>query len=402
VDLLDNSIQPYAWGSSIAIAELLGRPTPSPGPEAELWMGAHPGAPSSVDRDGRSVTLDTVISDDPVRELGAACLDAFGPRLPFLFKVIAAEAALSIQVHPTRTQARAGYAAERRDGAVDESRLNYRDDWPKPEMLCALTDFEALAGLREAAEAADVLDGLGVEALAAPVSELRAEPTAASVARVLGELLELSPGEAAPLVRQVVAAAERLAKAGGEHTATYEAVGRLDADHPDDVGVVGSLLLRHVVLAPGEAMFMPAGGLHAYVRGVGVELMANSDNVLRAGLTGKRIDVAELLSVLDPEVEVPIVTPRQVAPGVEVFEPPVPEIRLTRVAAFGKDLAVPGDGPRVLLCVEGSAVVRASDSDGETLLLDQGASCYVSAADGDVIVTGTGTIFQASAGLPAA
>lgn len=397
MDLLDNTIQPYAWGSHTAIAELQGRPTPSPGPEAELWMGAHPAAPSHVERERVRATLGEVIAGDPERELGPECVAAFGPRLPFLFKVLAAEAALSIQVHPTRAQAEDGYAAERREGeAVEESHRNYRDDWPKPEMLCALTDFEALAGLRDAAEAADVLDRLGVEALGTPVDKLRSDATPDGVASLLAELLELPADAAVALVRQVVAAAERLAATDDPHAAAYEAVGRLQADHPDDIGVACSLLLRHVVLAPGEAMFMPAGGLHAYVRGTGVELMANSDNVLRAGLTGKRIDVPELLRILDPRVAVPVVTPRQAALGVEVFELPVPEIRLTRVTAFGDELVVPGAGPRVLICTAGSGVVRAG---GRTVTLGRGASCYVAASDGEVTVTGTGTLFQATAGV---
>lgn len=357
-------------------------------------MGAHPAAPSHVERGGERVTLDTVIAADPERELGPANLAAFGPRLPFLLKVLAAEKALSIQVHPTRAQAEQGYAAERDE--TDQSRRNYSDDWPKPEMLCALTEFEALAGLREANEAAEVLDRLNVDALATPVDKLRADATPAGVAALLAELLELPAEAAVALVRQVVAAAERLAGEGGAHVDAYEAVGRLQADHPDDIGVACSLLMRHVVLAPGQAMFMPAGGLHAYVRGTGVELLANSDNVLRAGLTGKRIDVPELLRVLDPEAAVPQVTPRQVGSGIEVFDLPVPEIRLTRVTVYGDELVVPGEGPRVLLCTAGSGIVRAG---GRTISLDRGASCYVPASEDEVRATGVGTLFQATSGL---
>ena len=166
VDLLDPVIQPYAWGSHTAIAQLQGRPAPTAAPEAELWMGAHPSAPSGVRRPGGRTTLDKVIAADPARELGAACAARFGGRLPFLLKVLAAEKALSIQVHPSREQAEAGYREETARGLApgDKSR-NYVDDWPKPEILCALTRFEVLAGMRTTADAAALLGALGVREL---------------------------------------------------------------------------------------------------------------------------------------------------------------------------------------------------------------------------------------------
>src|SRR5215469_16697105 len=167
MDLLEPVVQPYAWGSREAIAELQGRPAPSPGPEAELWMGAHPSAPSGVERNGRHTTLDAVIAADPAGELGEDCARRFGGRLPFLLKVLAASKALSIQVHPSRAQAEAGYRDESLRGlAPGDKRRNYVDDWPKPEILCALTRFEILAGMRNPADAARLLRTLSVPALA--------------------------------------------------------------------------------------------------------------------------------------------------------------------------------------------------------------------------------------------
>src|SRR2546429_859776 len=210
MDLLRPVIRPYPWGTRTAIAELQGRPVPAPGPEAELWMGAHPSAPSGVHRPPAtpapstpSVTLDAVIAGDPERELGADCAARFGGRLPFLLKVLSAEKALSIQVHPSRAQAEAGYAAENARGlAADDPARNYVDDWPKPELLYALTPFEVAAGLRTPADASALLQALDVDEL---------KPLAAGLTD-LGAALEtvLRWREPAPLVAAVVAACQRL------------------------------------------------------------------------------------------------------------------------------------------------------------------------------------------------
>jgi len=169
MELLQPVIRPYAWGSKTGIAELQGRPVPAPGPEAELWMGAHPSAPSGV----AQTTLDAVIAADPDRELGPACVARFGPRLPFLLKVLSADQALSIQLHPSRAQAQAGFRAENQRG-VPPSERSYVDDWPKPELLCALTPFEVLAGLRPPRDAAALLRALAVPALQPLAAELDA------------------------------------------------------------------------------------------------------------------------------------------------------------------------------------------------------------------------------------
>jgi mannose-6-phosphate isomerase len=426
VDLLHNTIQPYAWGSASAIPDLLGVPNPAGTPQAELWMGAHPSAPSRIDRPAGAravsgsaadpaerVSLEAVIAADPVRELGPATAERFGGRLPFLLKILAAHKALSIQLHPNRAQAEAGYAAEEARGVPRNARERvYVDDWPKPEVLCALTPFEALAGLRAAPEAADALAGLGIAALGPVVADLRADPKPASVARALATLLAWPRVHVAALAAEVAAAARTAAATGGEPGGlgslqpAYEAVVRMAGDHPGDIGPVCSLLMNHIVVEPGRALFMGAGGVHAYVRGTGVELMANSDNVIRAGLTPKHVDVAELARVLDPEVEVPVLAARHVAEGpggigrVEEFDIPVPEFRLRRLTVAGggtSALSVPGDGlPRILLCVEGSATVS---SEGRQLHLGSGRSCFLAAADPPATLAGVGRLFLASPGL---
>lgn len=402
MDLLRNTVQPYAWGSTTAIPHLLGVANPDGTPQAELWMGAHPSGPSRLERQGVETTLESVIAQNPVAELGEVTAERFGGRLPFLLKVLAAQKALSIQLHPDRAQAEAGFVAEESRGIPRDARERvYVDEWPKPEVLCALTPFEVLAGLRPAIDAAQIVDLLGIDALAGLAKELRSAPEPATVAHGLATLLGWPQDEREKLVADVVVAAARLAAEPGVFQAAYEAIGRIAQDHPGDIGLVCSLLMNHAVVQPGEALFMGAGGLHAYIRGTGVELMANSDNVIRAGLTRKHIDIPEVVRVLNPEVEVPILTAREIAGAVgenrvEVFDTPVPEFLLQRLTVRG-EIHVPGAGlPRILLCVEGSATIAAED--GRTLELSRGGSCFLPAGDRAVTLAGHAGLFLASPG----
>jgi mannose-6-phosphate isomerase len=400
VDLLSPKIQRYPWGTIDAIADLQGRTVPAPGPEAELWLGAHPSAPSGLDRPLSSqtppttsaspVTLDAVIAADPGRELGAEVAARFGGRLPFLLKVLSAAKALSIQVHPSRVQAEAGYAAENARGLVpgDPAR-NYVDDWPKPELLYALTPFEVAAGLRSPADASALLGALEVDELKPLAADLTDQ--GADVGAALASILRW-PGPAR-LVSEVVAACQRLAASDSPYAAACAAAVRVAADHPGDVGVVALLLMRHEVLQPGQAVFMPAGGLHAYLRGTGIELLANSDNVVRSGLTSKHIDVPELLKLLDPAVEVPILAPRILPDGIAWFDTPAPEFRLYLID-LSAPLALPGTGPRIVLCLDGNCTLR--NTSGQELHLTRGASCFIPYADGPVHATGHARLVQAT------
>ncbi len=407
MDLLEPVTQPYAWGSHTAIAELQGRPAPTPQPEAELWMGAHPSAPSGVQRPGGRTTLDALIAADPVGELGPLCAAEFRGRLPFLLKVLAAETALSIQVHPSRAQAEAGFRAENERGlALGDNSRNYTDDWPKPEILCALTPFEVMAGMRAPADAAALLKELAVPELD-PITAILAGATGPqALTEALAAILAWPDGRRAALVDEVVRGCAAVAAHGGPYAAACAAAVRLSGEHPGDLGVVASLLLRHAVLEPGDAVFMAAGGLHAYLHGTGVELLANSDNVVRAGLTPKHIDVPELLKLTDPAVAVPVLEPRPLGGGVFGYDSPAPEFRLYRAQLRGGEVELPGaGGPRIVLCIEGTAVLRASGGaadggavDGEHLTVGRGESCFLSAADGVVTAAGPATVFIAASG----
>ena len=421
MDFLRPVIRPYAWGSRHAIAELQGRPVPAPGPEAELWMGAHPSAPSGTERAG--LTLDAVISADPCGALGPECAARFGGRLPFLLKVLSAETALSIQVHPSRAQAVKGFAAERGLGLG----RNYTDDWPKPELLYALTPFEVAAGLRAPADAAGLLRALAVDELQPLAAQLAAAAGPAVMADALASVLQWPEPARPRLVAAVVAACARLASAGsGPYADACAAAVRVAAAHPGDLGVIALLLMRHEVLQPGQAVFMPAGGLHAYLRGTGIELLANSDNVVRAGLTTKHIDVPELLALLDPSVSVPVLSPRVLADGITWFDTPAPEFRLYVLRLDGPPVTLPGDGPRILLCLEGACSLRSvpggtasggtvsrgtvsggtvsggtvsgSTVSGGTLDLTRGDSCFIPSADGPVHATGHARLVLATPG----
>jgi mannose-6-phosphate isomerase len=222
---------------------------------------------------------------------------------------------------------------------------------------------------------------------------------------VLASVLRWPEATRPALIQDVIAACARLAAGDGPYAGACAAAVRIAADHPGDLGVVASLLMRHAVLAPGQAVFMPAGGLHAYLKGTGIELLANSDNVVRAGLTGKHLDVPELLKLLDPGVAVPILPAHVLPDGISWFDTPAPEFRLYLADLTGDTVALPGRGPRIALCTQGSVVLRTQPGPaahpgppGETTELGRGESCFISAADGPVLATGRAHLFLAGPG----
>ncbi|EFL41031.1 mannose-6-phosphate isomerase, class I [Streptomyces griseoflavus] len=380
MDRLDNTIRPYAWGSTTAIPRLLGT-EPTGEPQAEMWMGAHPGAPS---RTGRG-TLVEVIDADPEKELGPDSVARFGPRLPFLLKLLAAGGPLSLQVHPDLTQAKEGYADEERRGVpVTAPHRNYKDANHKPELVCALTEFDGLCGFRDPLRAAELLDGLGVDTLKPYVDLLHAHPEEAALREVLTAILTADREEMARTVTEAAAACDRL---GG----AYAPYADIAHHYPGDPGVIAAMLLNHVRLQPGEALFLGAGVPHAYLDGLGVEIMANSDNVLRCGLTPKHVDVPELLRIVRFEAGDPGVLRPEAGPdGEEVYETPIDEFRLSRyvLPAGGTTRDLTLTTPQILLCTAGS--VRAGEHE-----LSPGASVFVPAGE-KAEVSGTGTLFRAT------
>jgi mannose-6-phosphate isomerase len=387
--LLMNTVRHYPWGSRTVIPELLGEQSPADRPYAELWMGAHPDAPSVLS-DG--TPLDKAIETAPAALLGADVQERFGARLPFLMKVLAAEQPLSLQAHPTNEQARAGFAAEEAAGVPhDEPTRTFKDPFHKPELLLALTTFEALCGFRPVEESLHCLAKLQVPEL---------KPTIAALARgglraAIPQLIALSPDHRELLVSAVATAAARFVAAHDpEFINTYRWAASLAETYPGDPGVVISLMCNHLRLAPGEAVFLPAGNLHAYLSGAGVEVMASSDNVLRGGLTAKYVDLAALIEVLDfTDGRVPILHP-VLGPGGLRYPVPVDDFDLTRIQLDGQSGSLTTCGPQLLLCTEGAAVLTSPDGE---VTVQQGGSAFVPAGT-PVTAHGPAVLYRTTTG----
>lgn len=422
---ISNTPRDYAWGSTTAIATLLGRER-SGKPEAELWLGAHAGSPSTIVDPGvagGATNLAEWIAASPERALGVRLAgSSTPPRLPFLMKILAAGSPLSLQAHPSPEQARAGFALENEAGIpVDAAGRNYRDPFHKPELIYALSEtFDALCGFRDLGEIRRILAEL--RALDAASDEPQAGALDAFESRLLGpdalhDVVDWllrdgrggDTGEVAWLVERVVALARQaayLAEGGAVigFAAELATVRDLAEAYPGDPGIVLSLLLNHVTLRRGEVLYLPAGNIHAYLSGLGVEVMAASDNVLRGGLTPKHIDIDELLDVLDfTPLPVPYLPPSADGPGVSVYRPDVPDFRLVRVDA---DAAGPGDvpmrqvtlaGPAIAICTAGGFLVAGAASSAS---VKRGEAVYITPDEGAVTFAGAGEVFLATTNTP--
>jgi mannose-6-phosphate isomerase len=389
---LDNPIRDYSWGSATDIPDFLGVP-PDGGPQAELWMGAHPSDPSAVLRGGTATPLPELIAQDPVGELGPVVLLRYGARLPFLFKVLAAAKPLSLQVHPDKRHAEAAYAAEVSSGAAER---DYPDDNHKPELLCALRDgFEALCGFRPVPDTVELLDDLAAPELTACRQLLAGSPGADGLRTLVTEILTAQDDHTA-VIAAVGESCARLAAGDGRWAAACAAYAGLAAAYPGDPGVLVALLLNHAVLAEGDALFVAARVAHCYLHGFGAELMASSDNVLRAGLTSKRVNVPELLRVLDFRPSPLRILRPERGGSEETYPVPVGDFRLSRLRPGTDGIRLPDSLPQILLCVAGTVLL--STPDGTELTLRRGQSAYLPARCAGVVATGPGTILRATVG----
>ena len=382
---VDNTPRDYAWGSLTDIAELRGL-APTGSPQAELWLGTHPGSPTQIVNPAEAAGASTI----------SELLSSRGEEpLPYLLKVLAAAHPLSIQAHPSPEQAREGFARENAAGiALDAPHRNYRDDAHKPELIYALSDtFEALCGFREIDLTIAELETLAAaNAQACSPTSALAEFTAQLVERGDGAIRwaldwALTGDNAAALVAEI-SVAGKLVK--------DSLLTELAQDYPGDPGIVVALLLNRVTLTRGQALYLPAGNMHAYIRGLGIELMAASDNVLRGGLTSKHVDVPELLSVVsDQVVPVPLLTPTHVGAGIELFTPDVPDFVLAHV------LVTPGMSSSeqisltrhaIVTCTAGNVTLTGLESSIE---LAQGQNAFISAEEGHISFSGEGELFIA-------
>jgi len=400
---LANPIRPYAWGSRTHIARLTAQDL-GDGPAAEMWIGAHPTAPSRIE--GGDQTLLDAIAADPTRTLGAAAHARFGDRLPFLMKLLAASEPLSLQVHPDHGRARRRCAEQDAAGIPLQAReRSYPDPCAKPELVYALTRFEGMVGFRDAGKTATVLRGLQLGWLDEAADELEgAEPATAlrELATAWLSLPRADVGHKLADVRQAALDAEARAHSAPrlrrpvplqpddvarESVRVYAATVPLIDRYPDDPGVMVTLLLNHVVLAPGESMFIDAGIVHAYTSGFGLELMASSDNVLRAGLTPKHVDIPELLAVADfSPVPPPRLAASPTAGGLRLA-PPVDDFELLVLEPRGGSVVLEHETPRLALCLSDEVELHA---DGTSIALGQGESVFVEALGRPLRITGHG------------
>ncbi|EGQ7755849.1 mannose-6-phosphate isomerase, class I [Vibrio vulnificus] len=290
---LENVIQNYVWGSQTAITELFGIDNPEQVPQAEIWMGTHPNGCSKLAHTG--MLLSDFIQSDPANVLGDYTVERFGD-LPFLFKVLSAEKPLSIQVHPSREKAIEGYQKENLQGLqLTDSSRNYKDDNHKPELVYALTFYKAMNGFRTIEEIVSLFDQAKVETLRVDLEKLILQPTSTGLKAFFDVVMNLSAERKQRALAELLQAVDQPAKTAKAREA-FELIKEFRQDYRDDIGLFSPLLLNIVELEPGEAMFLHAETPHAYVKGTGLEIMANSDNVLRAGLTPKHMDIAELIS----------------------------------------------------------------------------------------------------------
>jgi mannose-6-phosphate isomerase len=369
---ITNTPRDYAWGSTSAIAELLGT-VPSGGPEAELWLGAHPGSPARLVRGGGQDTGETLAD--------------LAPRLPFLLKVLAAASPLSLQAHPTPEQAAAGFAAENAAGvSLDASERNYKDASAKPEIIYALSgDFRALCGFRPVEETRTLLLPVSGDERIAPLLERLVSDS--SLRATFDWLITRGDG-----VDELIAALVEASAVTDD--LAWDTVRRLADSYPGDPGIAISLLMHTAVLRAGQVLYLPAGNIHAYLEGVGIEVMASSDNVLRGGLTPKHVDVPELMKVLDfRPLPLPLLLPEEPQPGVAVFRPAVPDFVLTVVSpdAAASAVTVPLTGPAIALCTGGAMLIGDYE-------LERGQAVYV-VDETSLTVAGDGMLFVASTGV---
>ena len=416
--VVTGQVQHYDWGTIAEIPRLLG--VESDGcPWAEYWLGAHPKAPSlladdcdinGADRADGGQPLDRWLAEHP-DQLGQASREVFGDRLSFLLKILSAEQPLSIQAHPSRTQAQMGFAQENAAGVpIDDPLRLYRDDWPKPEMIVALTEFHALYGFRDPHESRrmltvfDAVDGF--PGLVAPLED----PGSEGIAAVLTSCLQ--PDEQnRRVIAGMIAAAHDLVQGHDPASMQEDApqlartAVELDRAHPGDPSILAALLMNRVHLRPGESLFLGAGTMHAYLHGTGIEIMASSDNVLRGGLTSKHIDVPALLAHADLTATcVQPECPRQLPGGLQHYRTPFPEFTLWRLGErVETDLPATGLG-RILLVLDGrmslitSAGVTSTDTSAEVTQVRAGQAVWISAGQ-QVHVTGSAVGFLAAPGI---
>ncbi len=395
ISFLKNPVQEYEWGSRTVLQSLLKMPVPGAKPAAELWMGVHPKGPSEVLIDGEWLPLTDVIKNNPESVLGKAVAERFQNQLPFLFKVLAADRPLSIQVHPDLVQAEEGYAKENKLGiSLTAAERNYRDSNHKPEALCAVTPFEALKGFRKVEEIIALMETVCMPELQDLLDLLKKRPNSEGVKDFFSGLLQVSGEEKAKVIHRAVGRAERYLD---RDRAFYWMV-ELSKEYPGDTGLFSPLIFNLLTLQPGQAIYIPAGELHGYLKGVGIELMANSDNVLRGGLTPKHVDVPELLKIVNFDPGPPLlISPEDRGNGERIYPTPAEEFQLSEILVREESTFVSAvdRNVEILICMDGEARMenRAGDL---SLQVVSGESVIIPACAEPYRIQGNAEFFKAT------
>jgi mannose-6-phosphate isomerase len=349
-------VKNYEWGSTSAIPGILGE-TPDGAPQAEYWLGSHPAGPGLLP-DGQ---LDLWLQQHP-EDLGDTPYPGFEGQLPFLMKILAAAKPLSLQAHPSAEQARVGFEVENQAGiALDDPVRSFKDPHSKPEMLVALSQFEALTGFRAPAETIELFEGLGLdEAVLHPIlGPLRSRNATDALAQVFLDCLTMDSSREETLAQVVSAAVKHLNDEDPDLRSFARLAVRLDEFYPNDPSLLAALLLNQVVLDPFQAIHVSDGILHSYIGGTGIEVMAASDNVLRGGLTAKHIDPKALADVVNFEPTEPvIVSPVPAGKGLWHYPHTDNEFELWRLSAdLDTKIDLPATGKaRVLLACTGKLI----------------------------------------------
>ncbi len=388
---LQNIIQDYAWGSTTSMKELFGIANNEGRPQAEMWMGAHPNGCSTVEKGNKSILLSDLINENPAQVLGNRVYRQFG-ELPYLLKILAADKPLSIQVHPKKSKAAAGFARESALGLpINAVNRNYKDANHKPELVYALTPYKAMNGFRVIDDIITLFEQANVELLSEQIAELKTNPDSEHLQAFFKCLMSLEGKLKDKALDQLMTSIE---EKGTDEAAqcAFATIKDFAKEYPGDIGLFSPLLLNLIVLQPGEAMFLEAETPHAYIKGTGVEVMANSDNVLRAGLTPKYMDIPELVANTQ-FTSIPyddLRTEPVVAGNTEQFPVPVPDFAIQVSTLKDDTITNQTDSAEILLCLNGEVTVSSNDIEltlkpAESAFIEAQAKCYQLAGKGKIV-----------------
>ncbi|MBD1573511.1 mannose-6-phosphate isomerase, class I [Vibrio sp. S17_S38] len=385
--LMQNVIQDYAWGSTTSINQLFDIPNPNHKPQAEIWMGAHPNGCSHIELDGKSTRLDDLINQNKNTILGEETTQTFN-ELPYLFKVLAAAQALSIQVHPSKQASEIGFDKENKAGIdIKAANRNYKDPNHKPELVYALTTYQAMNGFRDYSAIIKPFEKIGIEVLQQDVAALKANQTPEGLSAFFEAILSLEGSRKTSALNELMAHVEK-----NTQCTTAALILELAEQYPGDVGLFAPLMLHVITLRPGEAMFLYACTPHAYLKGTGLEIMANSDNVLRAGLTPKYIDVPELVAntLCEPKPSEDLLLTPIIKDNAKHYPIPVDDFKFS---VYHGDSNITCESAEIIFAIDQDVTLRHQS--GNMLCITKGQSAFIPLSTHQYQVESTGTFARA-------